>query len=315
MKQITEKTKVREPLILLLSKVEFSLLERRIYWIVLSQMEQGFNVSQDLFQNLEFKIPISELKETNRQRFIDLQKKIPSRIVSKSDYTNDSFKSFVPFPLAHYDGKNGFFELTMFAEAVPHFMELKKGYSEFEIMAALSLTSEYSQRLYPLLSSWKDKGKWLNVDVEHLKELLGASHYTSFGNFKQRVLDVAQKEMREKTNIYFDMVFHKIGRNITTIDFIIYRMDEIEAIEAHKAVKAEMDSVEKLDIGRIMVQASQILSSYNFSSKQYQAIMSNPKILQLFIEEDSKITHGVRKNIHNKTAYMATILGFSNKKS
>lgn len=314
MKQITETTKAREPLILLLSKIEFSVLERRVYWIVLSQIEQGFNVSSDLFQSLKFEIPISDLKETNRQRIKDLVKKIPTRMISKSDYVDDVFEAFVPFPYAKYDGKKGFLELVMLAQVVPYFMELKKGYSEFEIMAALSLTSEYSQRLYPLLSSWKDKGKWLNVDVEHLKDLLGATHYSSFGNFKQRVLDVAQKEMREKTNIHFDMIFHKIGRNITTIDFKIYKTDEIEAIEAHKAVKAEMDSVEKLDIGRIMVQASQILSSYNFSSKQYQAIMSNPETLQLFIEEDSKITHGVRKNVQNKTAYMATILGFANKK-
>ena len=41
--------------------------------------------------------------------------------------------------------------------------------------------------------------------------------------------------------------------------------------------------------------------------------MIDPKLLQLFIEEDSKIIHGVRKNVLNKTAYMAKVLGFSKK--
>jgi len=312
--KITEITKAREPLILLLSKTEFSLIERRIYWIILSQIEQGFNVSPDLFQNREFKIPISDLKETNRQRIKETVKKITTRQITNTDLVEDTFECFVPFPYAKYDGKNGCINIMMLANVIPYFVELKKGFSEFEIVAALSLTSEYSQRLYPLLCRWRDTGKWLNVSIDTLKELLGADHYEYFGNFKQRVLDAAHKEINEKTNIRYEMVFHKTGRNVTTIDFIISQTDKMETIEAHKAVNEEMQSVAKLNIGQIMAQASEILSTYNFSASQYKTIMTDNSILQLFIEEDSKIVHGVRKNVKNKTAYMATILGFAKKK-
>ena len=310
----TEITKVREPLILLLSKTEFSLIERRIYWIILSQMEQGFNVSPDLFQNREFKISISDLKETNRQRIKDTVKKITTRQITNTDLVKDTFECLVPFPYAKYDGKNGCIDILMLANVIPYFLELKKGFSEFEIVAALSLTSEYSQKLYPLLCRWRDTGKWLNVDINTLKELLDANHYEYFGNFKQRVLDVGYKEINEKTNIRYEMVFHKTGRNVTTVDFLISQADKIESIEANKAVNEEMQEVAKLNIGQIMAQASKILSTYNFSANQYKAIMTDNSMLQIFIQEDSKIVHGVRKNVKNKTAYMATILGFSKKK-
>jgi plasmid replication initiation protein len=292
----------REPLVLLLSKNEFTAIERKIYWIILNQLYQGINVSPDLFQNMEFVIPIAALNETNRGRIKAAAERIMSRKLTYENPANDSFELIVPFPYVKYQGNEGTLKIKMLAEVLPYFMELRNGYSEFELYAALSLTSEYSQRLYPLLSRWKDTGKWVNVEIEYLKQLLDASHYDRFVHFKQRVLDQAEKEINKKT-----------GRHVTHLNFKILSKIKKEQQQAFLAVKEELDTVAKLDIGQIMAQVSSIMRSYNFSSSQQKKIMIDPKLLQLFVEEDSKIVHGVRKNVLNKTAYMAKVLGFSKK--
>jgi plasmid replication initiation protein len=303
----------REPLVLLLSKNEFTAIERKIYWIILNQLYQGINVSPDLFKNMEFVIPIAALQETNRGRIKAAAERIMSRKLSYENPTNDSFELIVPFPYVKYQGNEGTLKIKMLAEVLPYFMELRNGYSEFELYAALSLTSEYSQRLYPLLSRWKDTGKWVNVEIESLKELLGASHYDRFVHFKQRVLDQAEKEINEKTDIEISTEFKKTGRHVTHVTFKILSKIKKEEKQALLAVKEELNTVANLNIGQILAQVSSIMRGYNFSSSQQKKIMIEPKLLQLFVEEDSKIVHGVRKNVLNKTAYMAKILGFSKK--
>ena len=308
------KIKNKEPLILLLAKNEFTVLERRIYWLILNQIEQGFNIDQDLFQNKVFHIPLSALKETNVKRLKETAEKLMARKVKYESPNDDKFDHIIPFPEVRYDGKKGFIEVYMYARIVPYFMELKKGYSEYELYAALSLVSEYAQRLYTLLSRWKDTGIWFNVSIEEFKVLMGAEGYNDFFNLKKRVIEIAQKEINEKTDITFEIEYIKSGRNFTHLTFKIITKDKQRLIDAHDNVEQEMETVSKLNIGQIMAQVNLLLTQYTFSTNQQRKIINEPKILQLFIEEDSKIAHGIRGAIKNKTAYMATVLGFSKKK-
>ncbi|MCU0470819.1 MAG: replication initiation protein [Arcicella sp.] len=309
------KTKNKEPLILLLAKNEFTVLERRIYWLILNQIEQGFNIDQNLFQNKVFQIPLSALKETNVKRLKETAEKLMSRKVKYESDDDEKFDHIIPFPEVRYDGKKGYIEVYMYARVVPYFMELKRGYSEYELYAALSLVSEYAQRLYTLLSRWKDTGIWFNVSIEEFKVLMGAEGYNDFFNLKKRVIEIAQKEINDKTDILFEIEYIKTGRNFTHLTFRIVTKEKQRLIDAHDNVLQEMESVSKLNIGQVMAQVNLLLvTQYNFSTNQQRKIINDPKILQLFIEEDSKITHGIRGEIKNKTAYMATILGFSKKK-
>jgi plasmid replication initiation protein len=315
MEESTLKIKNKEPLILLLAKNEFTVLERRIYWLILNQIEQGFNVNQALFQNQVFKIPLSAIKETNVKRLKETAEKLMSRKVKYENSSEDQFDHIVPFPEVRYDGKKGYIEVYMYARVVPYFMELKKGYSEYELYAALSLVSEYAQRLYTLLSRWKDTGIWFNVSIEEFKNLMSAEGYNDFFNLKKRVIETAQKEINDKTDIMFDIEYIKSGRNFTHLTFRIITKEKQRLIDAHDYVEQEMESVSKLNIGQVMAQVNLLLTQYTFSTSQQRKIINNQEILKLFIEEDSKITHGVRGIIKNKTAYMATILGFTKKKA
>jgi plasmid replication initiation protein len=57
-------------------------------------------------------------------------------------------------------------ELTGFSEILQYFMELKNGYAEYKLKAAIALTSKYSQRSAKVraLGLQSQKGAWtLNI--------------------------------------------------------------------------------------------------------------------------------------------------------
>ncbi len=55
-----------------------------------------------------------------------------------------------------------------------------------------------------------------------LRKMLGAEDfYPAYGNFKQRVLVPAQKELKKKTDISFEIEEIKEGRQVEKIKFII----------------------------------------------------------------------------------------------
>ena len=59
--------------------------------------------------------------------------------------------------------------------------------------------------------------------LNDLRVLLGAEDiYPAYGNFKQRVLLPAQKELKSKTDISFDLEEIKRGEEVAKVKFIIH---------------------------------------------------------------------------------------------
>lgn len=306
----SSKIENQQPNIITMSRQEFTMIEKRIVLFVINQVKTGFNVNPDSLQNQTFTIPIANLK-SNYNEVKKSCKKLNSRQITLVNEELDEVSYITPFPRVDYLGKNGVIKVWMFADVVPHFVELSKGYTKYPLEIALQLDSVYSQRMYEILCSKKDLGSWTNVDLTKLKHILNAEKYERYSHFKQRVLDIAQKELEEKANIKFTYEpARKEGKKVTHLNFYILTEQEIATMN----VESEMETVSSLNIGQVMAQASQILATYNFTPSQYKQIMTDNRLLQLFIEEDSKIVHGVRKNIKNKSAYMATVLGFGGKK-
>ncbi len=72
----------------------------------------------------------------------------------------------------------------------------------FEIVA--NSKSQYTGRMYPLISSWMKKGAF-SISMDDLKTYLCISDkYTRFYDFKKKVLDLVQKDLYEKSNCWFN---------------------------------------------------------------------------------------------------------------
>lgn len=124
---------------------------------------------------------------------------------------------------ARYKTGEGLVILKFDSSLKPYMLQLKEFYTSYKLENILSLKSKYSLRLFELLKCNEFKKIW-NIDLNDLKDLLGATgkSYSIYQNVKNRILIQAQKELNNKTDIYFDFEEIKTGRKVTSIKFFIY---------------------------------------------------------------------------------------------
>lgn len=211
---------LKYPVKALMTKQEFSVVERRIIYLAMQQIKQGMGVQQNLFdKGFELSIPYSALGETNWKRFKSYVKKLEDKKLVFID--NDEQYESLRLVWKTQIKKNETVRVFFTSDAAFLLAELSKGYAALQFNLAMSLTSEYAQRLYELLSRWKDTGVWLNQELDVIRELLNVPDSYNIGMFKERVLDYSQKELRDNTNISFTYELRKTGRSFTHIDFYI----------------------------------------------------------------------------------------------
>jgi hypothetical protein len=103
----------------------------------------------------------------------------------------------------------------------PYLLQLKKEFTSYKLENVVKLKSSYSIRIYELLKQY-EKIKERSFNLSKLREMLGAEDiYPAYGNFKQRVLIPAQKELKKKTDISFQIEEIKVGRKVEKLKLII----------------------------------------------------------------------------------------------
>lgn len=96
-------------------------------------------------------------------------------------------------------------------------------FTQYLLEQTATLKSAYSVRLYELLVQWKTARKTPVFDIEVFREQLGvnSTDYERVYDFKKNVLDVAVKEINEKTDIQTSYDQVKRGRKIIGFKFVV----------------------------------------------------------------------------------------------
>lgn len=182
----------------------------------------------------KYTIPIKEFSEMlgleGKAKYDDI-KEIAQRLQKKSVYIQEE-KGFVVtnwVSSQRYIEGEGKIELAFSPELKPYLLQLKNQFTSYRLSNILSLKSAYSIRLYELIKKWQHLGKW-ECSVNHLKLHMGAttSTFDRYNLFKVRVLELAIKELNEKTDINISFEEIKKGRKIEIISFKIYQNPEKE---------------------------------------------------------------------------------------
>jgi plasmid replication initiation protein len=86
----------------------------------------------------------------------------------------------------------------------------------------MQLRSVYSVRLFELLKQYQSIGE-RHFSIQEIRDFCGIEDkkYTNIQDIKRYVLDIAQKEINEKTDIFIDFEFIKTSRKFTGVDFTI----------------------------------------------------------------------------------------------
>ena len=208
------------------AKYKLGLNEHRLIFTLISQIKPEDQEFEEYF------IKISELKELfelTTNDYYSIIKKVTESLLSKplSIPTEKGILQCNWISSAHYFDSDGVVKLKFDSELKPYLLQLKSYFTAYGIDNVIKLKSTYAIRLYEiLLKEYCYYGKQrvsFIFSVKKLKEMLGIekNEYPFFNNFKVKVLEVAEKELKAKSNLYFEYKTIKTVRAVTDIEFFV----------------------------------------------------------------------------------------------
>jgi plasmid replication initiation protein len=123
----------------------------------------------------------------------------------------------------YHDGE-GWAEIHIWKNLVPHLMGLRRNFTQVQLSQAAALRSVYSWKLLEMLMRFKDTG-WARYTIEDFCTSMGATpkQRENFNNIKRRIIEPAVKELTEKDNWLIEWHPIKAGRKVTSLHFTFKR--------------------------------------------------------------------------------------------
>lgn len=185
----------------------------------------------------------------------------------------------------------------------PYLLELKKEFTSYKLENVVKLKSSYAIRIYELLKQY-ERFQERTFFLSDLRKMLGAEDiYLAYGNFKQRVLLPAQKELMKKTDISFEMEAEKKGRKVEKIKFLIK--------------SANQPKIEELDVFENNLEEFKLSNSFSKSVRKLGktlGIQLSDEIIKSWEKYGETTVIGLlekiqdRKDIENPIGYITKVL-------
>ena len=175
----------------------------------------------------EYTIKVTDLEkklqvEQNTTRLKQFAKKLMSKPL-EIPTEDGGFIVFNWFSKIRYYPEERLFRARIEEDLKPYLLQLKERFVSYHLQYIIPLTSTYSIRIYQLIKEYEKLTKRY-FDVDELQDILQVpKSYRPYGKFKQKVLKVAQAELKEHTDIYFDFDEEKTGKKVTRLIFRIYK--------------------------------------------------------------------------------------------
>ena len=144
-----------------------------------------------------------------------------------------------------YEKGTGMVTLKFNPDLKPYMLQLKEKFTQYQLANILSMKSKYSPRIYEILKCNKFKKQgYIEIEVEELRKILKAEKiYPRYNDFKRKIIQQTQKELKQKTDISFDYEELKTGRKVTSIKFLI-KAKEYNKAKKEIAVTLDNTSIE-----------------------------------------------------------------------
>lgn len=160
---------------------------------------------------------------------------------------------------AKYKKGSGEVELTFSSYLKPYMLKLNTMFTQYKLANILSMKSKYSPRIYEILkcNEFKKQG-YIEIEVEELRKLLKADNiYPRYNDFKRKVLEQTQKELKKISDINFNFEEIKTGRKVTSLRFYIHQnrikpINNTMIIEEVSATVSEDIELEREDLEKII---------------------------------------------------------------
>lgn len=216
--------------------------------------------------------------------------------------TAKSYKQIWLFSQVEYLHGTGSFEVTINEKVMPYFFDLKNNFTLFKLKAVLSCSSKYAKRIYAYACQWRKAGYRKTTIVEFKKMLglidnRGLEQYKQIGQFREKVLDIAKRQINESTDIEFDYRLIKRGRSFQEIEIFVNRSQVKQQLQ--------IDFQKDIEVQKFYA----YLVKIGFSEK-YAGLLSVRITYDIFkndLNQAIKSTKNKGELLSNSVAYMTKI--------
>jgi len=203
--------------------------EQKLFMFLISKIKPEdrefftFRVTVDEFAKA---VGVNNTKNTYRD-LQEISKRLMSRVITihlpeKKIITQTNILDYIDY---HY-GK-GYADIRLSHKLSPYLLGLKREFTQYKLSQITRLSSLYAARIYEMLKKQEIFGKrTFFIDDLRKKLSINSSQYQRINNFKKKVLDIAKREIDEKTDLKIDFKFIKAGRKIAAVEFNIVSKDE-----------------------------------------------------------------------------------------
>lgn len=276
-------------------RYDYSATMMDILFMLLSSLEVG---------KLEYNIHVHDIeiitgRKWNLKQLREATESIGSRMFEIE--TPESYDQIWLFSRVKYLIGTGSFTITINPLASQYFFDLKNNFTALQLKSTLSVTSKYAKRLYALACQWRSVGS-KRFEIEELKKMLGLidkkgnEQFEKISQFKERVLDIAKKQINENTDIIIDFELKKRGRSFHWITM---------HVNSKKLIPLEIDFHNSVDDQKYMSK----LAVYGFSQEQAELISRKEKEKDfdiLITDLNEKIRHRKLK-VENSVGYLVGV--------
>ncbi len=311
--RMNQDLEVRQANALTNARYEYTETQANIFLVLLSKLRK--DSPDDVYQ-----ISVTELerltnKNLNYKQLRESTEGMMSRVHKIKTHHNgkEVFRQFVLFKRIDYILGTGTIELEFNEYATPYLFDLKDNFTSFQVQAALNLPSKHAKRIYQICSQWKDKGQTKKVSILELKKTLcladdkGNEEYTIFAMFRKKVLDVAVKQVNEKTDLRIGYQVEKVGRAFQNIVFTV--QSQIPATTV--AFDLVPDAAPALTVSHQVENAGRLLAQLGIITPDLVTqILSNPAHVAACNKFAHDIKTGKVKAKSSLSGLLLTVLGF-----
>lgn len=232
------------------SRYKFSTYEKNAFYVVVKQVRKDYverEPPRTEFENMRVKIAKSALSEIGdkdhtkeaRQALRNLRNKT---VEFEDEEGNWLYCGFIN--QAKYIAKEKVYEVEVSRDLMPYLVELSRHYTEYSLLVAISLKSTYSQRFYELCCQYRNMGKFGKTIGQLRTMFMLEDKYPLLPLFKQYVINVAQKELKEaydenQCDLWFDYVQDGRGEKAHFEFFVHTRENQQKQKEAANEVLKE----------------------------------------------------------------------------
>lgn len=206
-------------------KQDMTLQEARILRLLITQVVKEDNDLKTYTANIQELAKFLNISDNNLYRDIgQICYNLAQRVVKiGTGNAKQPWKVFAWLSSAEYNGA-GTITLRLSDQIKPFVLELNDYFTQYKLSNILEMKSFYAIRLYELIKTDEFKGQSeLEYSIEFLRQFFDCEKkYTRINDFKRKVIDVAIREINEKSDIQIDDVeFQGKGRKY---DRVVFKM-------------------------------------------------------------------------------------------